>query len=493
MSDSGPRSGSLSSSATVDGPRDSDANRILRLRIWQIQAVRDVLLVLVVWGVVYAGYWMRDVTVPLLFALALAYLFEPLVRRLTQFRGITRPGAVTILLLTVGVTLTIVMILTIPLAVSQSISLVNRLRSSDFTDVAIKAVDYAPEQYRANLLETISYLDAQFNPEAPRAVAKDAEPESDGAADAPSPPSGDVDEPPASPEETAADRKDEVLIDELPPSEEERFRAVVRSELEAQGLLDGAAADTPTTGAPWRILGALGTAGERVGALFFTLVQISLILFLIPFYFWFFSVSFPQIVTFGRSLIPEHNRERTTHLLAMMDNAVSGFVRGRIVIAVIMSALFAIGWLLCGVPYAIPLGFFVGALSLVPYLGGIGMPLAVLLLLFEELQQPGGERMAWWGILLWPSVVFVVVQVIEGYVLTPMIAGKATDLDPVTIVVAIIAGGSVAGVYGMLLAIPAAACGKILITQVLLPRIRAWSRGEARDPLPLQTMDEPSP
>jgi predicted PurR-regulated permease PerM len=88
------------------------------------------------------------------------------------------------------------------------------------------------------------------------------------------------------------------------------------------------------------------------------------------------------------------------------------------------------------------------------------------------------------SMILWPSVVFIVVQSIEGYVLTPIIAGKAADLDPVTIVVAILAGGALAGVYGMLLAIPAAACVKILLKQVVLPRLRAFARGEVSDPLP---------
>jgi predicted PurR-regulated permease PerM len=94
--------------------------------------------------------------------------------------------------------------------------------------------------------------------------------------------------------------------------------------------------------------------------------------------------------------------------------------------------------------------------------------------------------MAWWGILLWPTLVFTIVQLLEGYVLTPAIAGKATKLDPVTIVVVVLAGGSVLGVYGMLLAIPVAACGKILVAEVLMPRIRAWTRGELADPLPIE-------
>ena len=126
-----------------------------------------------------------------------------------------------------------------------------------------------------------------------------------------------------------------------------------------------------------------------------------------------------------------------------------------------------------------------GAFSIVPYLGGVGLPVAVGLLAWDEYSQPPELRMAWWAIILWPTLVFAIVQIAEGYGLTPMIAGKATNLDPVTILVAVLAGGSVGGVYGMILAIPVAACLKILFTDVLLPKIRAWTKGEATDPLPL--------
>jgi predicted PurR-regulated permease PerM len=97
------------------------------------------------------------------------------------------------------------------------------------------------------------------------------------------------------------------------------------------------------------------------------------------------------------------------------------------------------------------------------------------------------QRMALWEMLLWPSLVFLVVQTIEGYLLTPVIAGKATNLDPVTIVVAILAGGSIAGIYGMLLAIPIAACGKIAARRLLLPRVKDWASGRVSDPLPINS------
>jgi predicted PurR-regulated permease PerM len=122
----------------------------------------------------------------------------------------------------------------------------------------------------------------------------------------------------------------------------------------------------------------------------------------------------------------------------------------------------------------------------VPFLGIIGIPLSIGLLFLEQLGVPEASRMTWWGVILWPSLVFGIVQALDGWILTPLIAGKATNLDPVTIFVAVLAGGSVLGAYGMLLAVPVAACIKITLQEVVLPNILAWAHGEAKDPLPFE-------
>ena len=459
----------------------SSAAKASRLHLWEIQGVRDVLVIVAMCALVYVGYWMRSVTVPLLIALALAYLFEPVVQRLCKFRGITRHGAVLIILLTVGVGVTFLVTFTVPIAIGQTVNLINRVRDADLSKIAERVIEYAPEQSRDELREGVRWIERQFS-EAPL-TGVEAQPSGSAFA---------LD----SEMKSAADgvvREEEKPIvamdDSLSAAQDERVRELVRLELASQGIVSLPQISRAPGGAPWRIVGAIGSSAEYVSGFLVGLLQLSLIAFLVPFYFYFFSLSFPRVIEFGRMLIPERNRPRALDLIVAMDRAVSGFVRGRIVIAFIMGVMFSLGWLLCGVKYAVPLGLFVGALSLVPYLGGIGVPLAVGLLLFDQLQLHDSQRMAWWAIILWPTLVFVAVQSIEGWVLTPIIAGKATDLDPVTIVVAILAGGSVAGVYGMLLAIPAAACGKILLKEVLLPRIHAWSRGDARDPLPLMSSD----
>ena len=76
-------------------------------------------------------------------------------------------------------------------------------------------------------------------------------------------------------------------------------------------------------------------------------------------------------------------------------------------------------------------------------------------------------------------------QVLDDYVLTPLIQGKSTNMDTPSILFASMAGGTLAGVYGLLLAIPVAACLKILLKEVFWPRFRVWAEGKAKDFLPI--------
>jgi predicted PurR-regulated permease PerM len=253
------------------------------------------------------------------------------------------------------------------------------------------------------------------------------------------------------PPQPAAAEVDPTTIEER---DEQWLRSIIREEIERAGAAD----DEPIFAAP--AIDWLGIARGGVGAVWdilLVIIQIGFIAFLIPFYFFFFSVWYPGIVKFLDGLIPSSKRSRAKELLTKMDNVIAGFVRGRIIVAIIMGIMFGIGWQIVGVPYAIVLGIITGIFCIVPFLGVIGVPIAIGLLFFHQLDPEEGLQMAWWAIILWPTVVFTVVQFIESYALTPIIAGKATNLDPVTMVVAVIAGGAIMGIYGMLLAIPVAA------------------------------------
>jgi predicted PurR-regulated permease PerM len=405
---------------------------------------------------------MRSVTVPLLVALALAYLIEPVVAWGCRRTRLSRVTVVTVMLSTVGTVALAAVLVTIPLVVGQALSFVSNVRDGQYSRLAHRAIEFAPEEYRGELAKAVGWLDSLRE-----GTPVDAAPVE--------PVAGEV-----AAETPPVDASEASEASERPLSRDE-IRLLVAEEI-AKASAAGDAVERG--GLLGRIGGSLGAAAETVLGLFLGAVGLVLTLFLVPFYLWFFSVYWPDITRFFAGLVPVAHRGRADELLGAMDRAISGFVRGRITVAFIMGVMFAIGWKFTGVPYAMALGLFAGAISIVPYLGGVALPMAIGLLFFDQIQLAPEIRMAWWGILLWPTAVFTVVQAIEGYVLTPIIAGKAADLDPVTIVVAILAGGALAGVYGMLLAIPAAACVKILLKQVVLPRLRAFARGEVSDPLP---------
>lgn len=215
---------------------------------------------------------------------------------------------------------------------------------------------------------------------------------------------------------------------------------------------------------------AFGLLGVMVGAT----VNAALLMFLLPLYFFFFAWHFDRMLGALARLIPRSRREHTRLVLSRMDAAVSGFFRERLLIAVITGAMYAAGWAWTGVPYWFLLGVGTGILSLVPYISAIGWPLAVLFKYLDTLTGSGGGA-DWVDVLVWPSVAYLVVQFIESWILTPWIQQRSSDMNAMTLVIVLFVGGAVGGLFGMIFAIPFAACLKILFQELVLPRWTRWA------------------
>jgi predicted PurR-regulated permease PerM len=74
-------------------------------------------------------------------------------------------------------------------------------------------------------------------------------------------------------------------------------------------------------------------------------------------------------------------------------------------------------------------------------------------------------------VVVWPSLAYLVVQFIESWLLTPWVQSQSMDMHAVTVLIVVFIGGALGGFYGLLLAIPIAACLKILVQELLLPRL----------------------
>lgn len=168
--------------------------------------------------------------------------------------------------------------------------------------------------------------------------------------------------------------------------------------------------------------------------------------------------------------IPSAVREQTLALLGRFEDAFFGFLRGQLSVALFTTVAYAVGFSLVGVPYAMVAALIGGVLSVIPY-GQVAGPISAVL--FGVLAASGaGESVDVLRVIVLPFVVYLFSQAMETFVITPLVQGSATQLHPLVIFGAVLCGGSVGGILGVFLAIPLAACGRILLEEVLLPGFR---------------------
>jgi len=170
-----------------------------------------------------------------------------------------------------------------------------------------------------------------------------------------------------------------------------------------------------------------------------------------PVYFVFFLTMRRANVSKLEDYLPflkEKTRKDVVFLAREFVNIIVAFFRGQIVIAFLQGIMLAIGFNIVGLRYGFVLGFLLGFLNVIPYLGSM-LGLAITLPL-AYLQSAGGlPTLA--GVI----VVLGLVQLVEGYVLTPKIMGDRTGLHPMAIIVAVFFwGAAMGGILGMILAIP---------------------------------------
>lgn len=158
------------------------------------------------------------------------------------------------------------------------------------------------------------------------------------------------------------------------------------------------------------------------------------------------------------NLIPPQSRPKTIEVLSEMHDVVGGYIRGQLLVAVIVGILMTA--LLSGlrVPYAAALGMFGGLLEIIPYAGAIvGGAIAAIAALLSN-----GPLNAGFVVLG-----LIVINQLEGHVLAPFVVGESVKLRPLTILLALLTGAELFGILGMLVAVPVVGIIKVLITNFL--------------------------
>lgn len=199
---------------------------------------------------------------------------------------------------------------------------------------------------------------------------------------------------------------------------------------------------------------------------------------LVPMYAFFFLLHFEQIIATVRDHLPWAYRDTIVRVVTTADRAMADFFRGRLIVCLIVGVLTAIGWLIVGVPYSVPLGLLCGILNLVPFLSILGLPPAAMVTYFHATQAGA----SWFWPVLLTIGVFSLVQGIESFILTPWVSQHTSGLHPVTTVIALLVGAELAGLLGMLLSIPLASTLKTLAAEWVLPEIRRLAQPPPPEP-----------
>ncbi len=185
---------------------------------------------------------------------------------------------------------------------------------------------------------------------------------------------------------------------------------------------------------------------------------------LIPVALFYLLMDWRRFVERALEFVPPRLRRTYDSFTSEADAVLGQYLRGQLLVMLIMASFYSSGLALFGLDLALPIGIFTGLAMFVPYLGfGLGLILATLAG-FLEFAATAGPAKA----LIMVAVVYGLGQVIEGFYLTPRLVGKRIGLHPLAVIFALLAFGQLLGFVGVLIALPASA-----VLLVAMRRVRA--------------------
>ena len=189
-------------------------------------------------------------------------------------------------------------------------------------------------------------------------------------------------------------------------------------------------------------------------------LRLGSLMILVPLFSFFFLRDGRRMVKTCLNLVPNRYFELAHDLYFTVSYQLANFIRGRILEALIIGIVITLGLLLTDIRYPVILGIIAGVTNLIPYIGPIIGMIPGFLIAFVDLGM-GGQF--WWIVILY----FIIAQVIlDGFILVPILISKFADLHPLWVIIAIIMGGKLYGVIGMIIGVPIASIIKISIIEV---------------------------
>lgn len=180
----------------------------------------------------------------------------------------------------------------------------------------------------------------------------------------------------------------------------------------------------------------------------------SLLLFaIVPFISFYLLKDFPKVKKAATSLTPKKWRNSAASFLKDLDESLGGYIRGQLLVCLLIGSLAALSFWLFGMKYPLLLGIIVGITNVIPYFGPVigAVPAAIVASTISN------------EMIIKVIVIVFALQFLEGNILSPLIVGKSLHMHPLFIMGALIIGGEVGGVLGLIVAVPLLAMLKVAV------------------------------
>jgi predicted PurR-regulated permease PerM len=170
-------------------------------------------------------------------------------------------------------------------------------------------------------------------------------------------------------------------------------------------------------------------------------------LVVIPFWLFYILQDEQQVKEGVLTALPRQVRADVRCMARLIDDILSAYIRGQLLLCLFVGGMATIAMTIIGVPFALVLGLVAGIFEVLPYVGPIlgAIPAVLVALLTDPISA------------LWVMLSFVAIQQVENLILVPRISGKSVALHPALVMVALVVGNEIAGLIGMLIAVPVTA------------------------------------
>lgn len=194
-----------------------------------------------------------------------------------------------------------------------------------------------------------------------------------------------------------------------------------------------------------------------------SIIEVLVIFVIGPLIALYLLIDLPHLSRDLKNVIPPSHRDEFVDLGGKVSHAIGGFFRGQLLVALIVGFLSALGFYFIGLPFWFVIGGIAGFFNLVPLIGPyIGGALGFLV----GIVSGGGLSLG-----LRAALVELIVQQVDNHFISPNVMRRTVNLHPVTVILALLAGGALAGFWGVLLGVPAVAVMKVLLSHLWSTRV----------------------